>query len=81
MEKKNEHTEAILTSQPAKLLRYFPITPRLQRMFRSKEMAASLRWHSTHKSMDGKMRHLVDSEAWDAINERWLGFSLEPKQH
>ena len=31
--KQNEHTKEILPGQPVKLLRYFPIIPRLQRMF------------------------------------------------
>ncbi|XP_062100897.1 uncharacterized protein LOC133806824 [Humulus lupulus] len=76
--KQNVHTNEILLGQPTKLLRYFPITPRLQRMFRSKETSTSLKWHFTNKSTDGKMCHPVDSEAWDAINERWPDFSLEP---
>lgn len=76
--KQNQHTKDLLKGQPAKLLRYFPIILRLQRMFRTKETIENVKWHSTNKSMDGKMRHPVDSEAWDAINERWPDFSLEP---
>ncbi|XP_062114463.1 uncharacterized protein LOC133825550 [Humulus lupulus] len=74
----NEHTKEILQGQPAKLLRYFPITPRFQRMFINEETISFLKWHSTNKRMDGKMSHSVDSEAWDAVNERWPDFSLEP---
>ncbi|XP_062075072.1 uncharacterized protein LOC133779089 [Humulus lupulus] len=76
--KQNEHTKQILQGQPAKLLRYFPITPRFQRMFKNEETISCLKWHSTNKRMDGKMSHPVDSEAWDAVNERWPNFSLEP---
>ena len=76
--KQNKHTKEILTGQAAKVLRYFPIIPRLQRMFRFEKTAINLRWHSSNKSTDGKMRHLVDSEAWNAVDERWPEFSLEP---
>ena len=76
--KENEHTKEIITGQAAKVLRYFPIIPRLQRMFRFEKTAINLRWHSSNKSTDGKMRHPVDSEAWNAVDERWPEFSLEP---
>ena len=76
--KENEHTKEIITGQAAKVLRYFPIIPRLQRMFRIEKTAKNLRWHSSNKSTDGKMRHPVDSEAWNAVDERWPEFSLEP---
>ena len=76
--KQNEQTKEILQGQPAKSLRYFPIIPRFQRMFRKEETAISLKWHSTNKRTDGKMRHPVDSEAWDAVYERWPDFQLEP---
>ncbi|XP_062118660.1 uncharacterized protein LOC133832313 [Humulus lupulus] len=75
--KQNEHTKEILQRQPAKLLIYFPITPRFQRMFRNEETISCLKWQSNNKRMDGKMSHLVDSKAWDAVNERWPDFSLE----
>ncbi|XP_062114223.1 uncharacterized protein LOC133825274 [Humulus lupulus] len=42
-------------------------------------MAENLRWHFTHKSIDGKMRHPVDTPAWDSNNERWPEFNLEPR--
>lgn len=41
---------------PQKVLRYFPIIPRLKRMFRSEQTAKELRWHFTNKSSDGKIR-------------------------
>ncbi|KAL5574008.1 hypothetical protein UlMin_023605 [Ulmus minor] len=48
-------------------------------MFRTREVAENLRWHSTNKSIDGKMRHPVDSIAWEAVDEKWPEFSLEPR--
>ncbi|KAL5578957.1 hypothetical protein UlMin_011399 [Ulmus minor] len=77
--KVDKHTKEVRVGEAAKILIYFPIIPRLKRMFRSKEMAESLRWHSTNKSTDGKMRHPVDTPAWESINARWPEFTLEPR--
>ena len=76
--KEGKHKKEIKVGESAKKLRYFPIIPRLKRMFRFDEIAESLRWHSNNKSIDGKMRHPVDSPAWEAINAKWPEFSLEP---
>lgn len=52
---------------PKKVLRYFPIIPRLQRLFRCPEVAALMKWHATNKSDDGYMRSAVDSPQWAAV--------------
>ena len=36
---------------------YFPLRPRLQRLFMSPKMAEQMRWHETEANPDGKMRH------------------------
>ena len=77
--KADKHTRKIKKGVPAKVLRYFPIIPRFRRMFRSKKMVEDLIWHSTHKSEDGKMRHPVDSLAWDLVNDKWPCFSSDPR--
>ncbi|XP_019095592.1 PREDICTED: uncharacterized protein LOC104763200 [Camelina sativa] len=64
---------------PQKVLRYFPIIPRLKRMFRSEEMAKDLRWNFTNQSTDGKMRHPVDSVTWDQMNEKYPSFAAEER--
>jgi len=46
---------------PAKVLWYFPIIPRLLRMFSIPEIAKLLRWHETSRSKDGMVRHPADS--------------------
>ena len=66
-------------SVPAKVLRYFPLIPRLRRMFRSIEKAEQVLWHSNHKSQDRKMRHPVDSLVWNRINKKWPDFASEPQ--
>ncbi|KAK3223414.1 hypothetical protein Dsin_010439 [Dipteronia sinensis] len=47
--KVNLHSKKIQKGVPAKVLRYFPIIPRLRRIFGIVELAEQLRWHETHK--------------------------------
>jgi hypothetical protein len=49
---------------PAKVLRYFPLKPRLQRLFLSSKTSEDMRWHALSSNNDGMMRHPRDSEAW-----------------
>ena len=53
---------------PVKVLRHFPIIPRLQRMFRSPSILKLMLWHSENRSDrgggDGLVRHPCDSKAW-----------------
>ncbi|KAF7150464.1 hypothetical protein RHSIM_Rhsim02G0050400 [Rhododendron simsii] len=72
-------TKKIRKGVPAKVLRYFPIIPRIQDMYRSAEMAENLKWHSTHKSQDGKMRHPVDTPTWETVNSKWPSFAEDPR--
>ncbi|XP_050937141.1 uncharacterized protein LOC127148161 [Cucumis melo] len=75
----DERTNQIKQGVPAKVLRYFPIIPRLKRMFKINEVSESLRWHLSHKSTDGKIRHPVDSVAWETIDKKWPEFSMDPR--
>ncbi|KAG7533063.1 Transposon En/Spm-like [Arabidopsis thaliana x Arabidopsis arenosa] len=77
--KTNLHTGEIKKGVPQKVLRYFPIIPRLKRMFRSEEMAKDLRWHFSNKSSDGKLRHPVDSVTWDQMNAKYPSFAAEER--
>lgn len=51
-----------------KVLRHFPIIPRLQRLFRSPSISKLMLWHSENRSDreggDGLVRHPCDSKAW-----------------
>jgi len=51
-----------------KKLRYFPITPRLQRLFMSSRTAEHMTWHQSHHAVDGVMVHPFDGEAWKHFN-------------
>lgn len=62
---------------PRKVLRYFPIKPRLKRLFMHKETAAALRWHDEGRVKDGALRHPADSEAWKAIDSEFPEFASD----
>ena len=48
---------------PVKKMFYFPITPRLKRLFASTKTASQMRWHHENKSVDGVLRHPSDGNA------------------
>ncbi|XP_010480840.1 PREDICTED: uncharacterized protein LOC104759628 [Camelina sativa] len=75
----NKRTGEVKKGTPQKVLRYFPIIPRLKRMFRSEDTAKDLRWHFNNKSTDGKMCHPVDSVSWDQMNEKYPSFAAEER--
>ncbi|GJZ93180.1 uncharacterized protein Tco_0665245 [Tanacetum coccineum] len=62
---------------PAKLLWYFPIIPRLKRLFENKKEAKLLRWHFDQRKDDGKLRHVADSPQWRKINNKFPEFAKE----
>ncbi|XP_020082200.1 uncharacterized protein LOC109705831 isoform X1 [Ananas comosus] len=64
---------------PMKSLRYFPLKPRLQRLFMSKKTASLMRWHIDQRVDDGVMRHPADSISWRSFNELHESFALEPR--
>nr|ABF97873.1 transposon protein, putative, CACTA, En/Spm sub-class [Oryza sativa Japonica Group] len=45
---------------PAKVMWYFPIIPRLRRLFRNKGNARMIRWHAEERQQDGMLRHPAD---------------------
>ena len=53
---------------PLKVLRHFPIIPRLKRIFRSPSISKLMTWHLENRSDqhggDGLVRHPCDSKAW-----------------
>jgi len=65
--------------KPAKVLRYFPLIPRLQRLFQSEMTAKWMTWHKEGKSDDGYLRHPTDSAEWKNFDERYSEFAAEPR--
>ena len=47
---------------PRRVLRFFPLVPRLVRSFRNAMLAAAMTFAALHKSRDNKMRSVADSE-------------------
>ncbi|XP_039851410.1 uncharacterized protein LOC120709835 [Panicum virgatum] len=65
---------------PHKVLRYFPIIPRLQRFFMSKQWAQYARWHKEKRvPIENEMRHPADGEAWKDFDETFKSFADDPR--
>nr|GEU79551.1 hypothetical protein [Tanacetum cinerariifolium] len=65
---------------PKKVLRYFPIIPRLQRLYKSSHTAKEMTWHATGKCTEpGKMQHPVDGKAWKDIDTKYSDFAAETR--
>ncbi|GJZ37968.1 hypothetical protein Tco_0584159 [Tanacetum coccineum] len=63
---------------PKKVLRYFPIIPRLQCLYKSSHTAKEMTWHATGKCTDpGKMQHSVDGIASKNFDTRYPDFTAE----
>jgi hypothetical protein len=62
---------------PVKILRYFHLISRLQRMYMSKKMSKDMQWHKKELVNDGKMRHPADSKAWKHVDSEFKWFSEE----
>lgn len=69
--------------QPAKVMRYFPLIPRLKRIYRSSKTAEDMRWHDKERDKEraahGIMSHPADALAWRAFDERYKDFSSDPR--
>ncbi|GKE41505.1 hypothetical protein Tco_1468789, partial [Tanacetum coccineum] len=65
---------------PKKVLRYFPIILRLQRLYKSSHVAKEITWHATGKCTEpGKMQHPVDGKAWKNFDTKYSDFTKEPR--
>ncbi|XP_047269269.1 uncharacterized protein LOC107871067 [Capsicum annuum] len=64
---------------PRKALRYFPLKPRLQRLFMSSEIASDMTRHHDRRLKDGVLRHPADSEAWKHFDRSNPGFAGHPR--
>jgi hypothetical protein len=64
---------------PTKILRHFPIIPRLQRMFSTRKLAALQTWYVNNKSVDGMVRHTAYSKQWKFVDEKYPEFTTESR--
>ncbi|XP_056685679.1 uncharacterized protein [Spinacia oleracea] len=75
-------TNTLKRSVPAKVMRYFPLIPRLKRIYMSSETTEEMRWHDTERlgEHDKKiLRHPSDALAWKAFYERHSDFALDSR--
>ena len=63
---------------PRKVLRYIPITPRLQRLFRCKNIVQFIDYHAMNRSQDDAIRMPTDGYAFRDMEENWPHFKEEP---
>lgn len=69
--------EKLIHKVPAKLMRYFPLKPWLQRMFMSKDYSELMVWHAVGRNFFCKLRHPADAEAWKILDAKFPNFSSE----
>ncbi|GJW53445.1 hypothetical protein Tco_0097530 [Tanacetum coccineum] len=77
--KVDNKTYKVYENIPAKVKWYFPIRPRLQRLFKIQSISEDLRWHVTRRITDGVLRHPADSQAWRTIDEKFPEIAKDPK--
>ncbi|XP_042958210.1 uncharacterized protein LOC122293820 [Carya illinoinensis] len=73
----NTHGSRVI---PQKVLRHFPLKPRLQRLFMSAKIAGDMRWHKDQRPIDDiSLRHPADSECWQKFDEHHSWFAANPR--
>jgi hypothetical protein len=68
-----------LSRVPTKVLRHFPLVPRLKRMFSTPQLAALMTWHGENISRDGKMRGPYDSMQWQHVKDTYNEFTADSR--
>jgi Transposase family tnp2/Domain of unknown function (DUF4218) len=63
------------------VLTYFPLAPRLQRLYATKHIAGEMSWHhkNSRSRERGTMAHPSDSEAWKHLDTNCPSFASEPR--
>jgi hypothetical protein len=62
-----------------KVLRYFPIKKRLQRLFLTSKTASLTRWHDKGRQKDGLLRHPADSPLWKEFDQMHPEFAEDSR--
>ncbi|KAI9087420.1 hypothetical protein K1719_030560 [Acacia pycnantha] len=57
---------------------YFPLVPRLRRLYASEQTAAHMRWHREHRRDENFVTHPSDAEAWRKFDEANPFFAMDP---
>ncbi|XP_022149986.1 uncharacterized protein LOC111018268 [Momordica charantia] len=65
---------------PHKVLRHFPLIPRLQRLYLSKHTSNEMRWHKERRlDVEGVLRHQADGEAWKEFDKQYSWFARDSR--
>ncbi|CAN6180503.1 unnamed protein product [Urochloa humidicola] len=65
---------------PQKVLRHFPLIPRLKRLFASKDTAEEVKWHKVkRKPVGNELSHPADGEAWKAFDREFEWFEKDAR--
>jgi hypothetical protein len=64
---------------PKKVLWYFPIKKRLQRLFLCSKTASLTRWHDEERTRDDVLRHPVDSPLWKDLDLKHPKFAKDSR--
>ncbi|KAF7152750.1 hypothetical protein RHSIM_Rhsim01G0178900 [Rhododendron simsii] len=62
----------------AKVLRWLPLKPILQRLYMTLETTESMKWHAEGRTKDVKMRHLADTPTWKYFDSKNKAFAAKP---
>ncbi|XP_076910615.1 uncharacterized protein LOC143568318 [Bidens hawaiensis] len=66
--------------KPVKVLRYFPVTSRLKRLYASRHTAKEMLWHDQQRNkQDGVLRHPADGQAWKHFDTVFPSFANDPR--
>ncbi|XP_042439837.1 uncharacterized protein LOC122025138 [Zingiber officinale] len=63
----------------AQQMRYFPLKPRLKKLFMSSKTASEMKWHAKERVDDGVFRHPADSLAWKQFDVKWPEFASDSR--
>ncbi|KAK1652435.1 hypothetical protein QYE76_070240 [Lolium multiflorum] len=65
---------------PDKVLRHFPLTKRLQRMFVSKKGSEEVQWHKVKRQpVDNELSHPADGDAWKDFDNKYPTFAADAR--
>ena len=65
--------------EPAKVMWYFPLIPRLKRLFKNKTNAKLMRGHKEERKKDKMMRHLADGSQWRKVDRTFPTFANDAR--
>ncbi|KAL8124816.1 hypothetical protein AgCh_012462 [Apium graveolens] len=58
-----------------KTLRYFPLTPKLKRLYMSKHTAEYMRWYKNRDVIEGQITHPADGDEWKRFDKEFPSFA------